>query len=58
MTQQWRKWEGGACPVLPEDHVQVRMRDGRTKILPAKHFIWYHDAADNANDIVEWRFWE
>lgn len=47
-------WHDNANDDMPDGHVRVTFRDGRTAEGLADRFMWNHDSGDRANDIVGW----
>jgi len=52
----WKKHNGGPCPVPPDTMVEVRLLGGSVFSGFAKEFVWRHDG-DNG-DITEYRLIE
>lgn len=55
----WRPWSGGPRPLLGDQHVEYRLRDGGEYKAVAASLDWTHKTTpgnDNDNDIIAWRF--
>lgn len=42
LLEPWTPWGGGPLPVLPNEQVEVRLRDGEVLSGPARLFWWDH----------------
>lgn len=53
-------WNGGECPVHPNDEVRVWLRDGSRLVDPAGLFAWRHSARGNERrrDIIAFQVTE
>lgn len=64
LDEPWTEWNGGGCPLLPDETVHVRCRDGYKRTGKADTFRWNHinpfkpepfDKSAYARDIVSYK---
>ena len=52
----WIEWGGGACPVIPGNRVDLKLRGGViTNYYPAECAQWSHHKYNNNSDIIAYR---
>lgn len=53
---EWKAWNGGECPVKPDDYVNIQTRTGnkQEKVL-ASSLVW--DKTGSSYDIVYYTMW-
>lgn len=52
-NESWNDWSGGECPVLIENRVLVRYRDGECGEYRAVDVDWAHEG--DKNDVVAYK---